>query len=372
MLMGVPVVWPSNRPERILTWSDSRRWVVKRDWPGRRRSSQGWMSASESGMRGGTPSTTQPIAGPWLSPQVVKRKRWPKLLKDISGLRIEPLQELGDLGRRFGAQHADDVIAAVDVVNLAGDAGRQLAQEIESGAADIFGRDVALQRRVELVPFENIAKIADARRRQGLDRARGDGVDPDVLAAEVGGHIADAGFERRLGHAHDIVMRHHALGAVVGEGEQAAAVRHELDRPLRHRGEGVAGDVEREGEVLAAGIDVLALELVLVREGDGVDDEVHAAPAFGDGGEYGVDAGIVGDIAGNHEVDADRFRQGHDPLAECLALVGEGQFGAVGGGGARDTPGDRPFVGDAHDEAALASHQPALLTHQIPAGTKEY
>ena len=31
-------------------------------------------------MRGGTPSTTTPIAGPWLSPQVVKRNSVPKLL----------------------------------------------------------------------------------------------------------------------------------------------------------------------------------------------------------------------------------------------------------------------------------------------------
>jgi hypothetical protein len=31
-------------------------------------------------MRDGVPSTTQPIAGPWLSPQVVKRKIVPKLL----------------------------------------------------------------------------------------------------------------------------------------------------------------------------------------------------------------------------------------------------------------------------------------------------
>ena len=38
-------------------------------------------------MRGGQPSTTQPIAGPWLSPQVVKRKRWPKLLWLTASLR---------------------------------------------------------------------------------------------------------------------------------------------------------------------------------------------------------------------------------------------------------------------------------------------
>ena len=45
--------------------------VVTFDWPGRGRSSQCWMSGSARGRRGGTPSTAQPIAGAWLSPQVV-------------------------------------------------------------------------------------------------------------------------------------------------------------------------------------------------------------------------------------------------------------------------------------------------------------
>src|SRR5262245_45145361 len=41
------------------------------------------MSSLVSGMPGGQPSTTQPIAGPWLSPQVVTRNRWPKVLWDM-------------------------------------------------------------------------------------------------------------------------------------------------------------------------------------------------------------------------------------------------------------------------------------------------
>ena len=46
------------------------------------------MSASDSGSREGTPSTTAPMAGPWLSPQVVMRRRVPKLLPamDFAGL----------------------------------------------------------------------------------------------------------------------------------------------------------------------------------------------------------------------------------------------------------------------------------------------
>src|SRR5262249_35073537 len=41
------------------------------------------MAVWVSGMRAGQPSTTQPIAGPWLSPKVVTLKRWPKVLNDI-------------------------------------------------------------------------------------------------------------------------------------------------------------------------------------------------------------------------------------------------------------------------------------------------
>ncbi len=83
--MGAPVVtcWPASllkTPERIFTASGSRRCVTNRDWPGLRLSRNAWISFASSAMPGGQPSTTQPIAGPWLSPQVVMRKRCPKVL----------------------------------------------------------------------------------------------------------------------------------------------------------------------------------------------------------------------------------------------------------------------------------------------------
>ena len=79
MQMGVPRVLPPNVPERICTVSGSRRGDTMRDWPGRRRSRSGWMSASESLRRGGQPSTITPTPPPWDSPHVVMRKRWPKV-----------------------------------------------------------------------------------------------------------------------------------------------------------------------------------------------------------------------------------------------------------------------------------------------------
>ncbi len=55
-----------------------------RDWPGLRRSSSAWIWAGVKRIPGGHPSTTQPSAGPWLSPQVVTRKRWPNVLCDMA------------------------------------------------------------------------------------------------------------------------------------------------------------------------------------------------------------------------------------------------------------------------------------------------
>ena len=72
------------------------------------------MISSERGRRGGTPSTTQPIPGPWLSPKLVKENSFPKLLSDMSDDR--------DI-RRVDGFHANDMVAAIHMVGLAGDTG---------------------------------------------------------------------------------------------------------------------------------------------------------------------------------------------------------------------------------------------------------
>ena len=51
-------------------------------------------------------------------------------------------------------------------------------------------RDVAPQRRIIFIPSEDIAQVADAGGGKRLDRSRRDGVDADVLDAEIGGEIA--------------------------------------------------------------------------------------------------------------------------------------------------------------------------------------
>ena len=92
----LPAASSVNTPETIRTVSGSRRWVVKRDWPGLRLSRKAWISPSDNGIPGGQPSTTQPIAAPWLSPQVVTRKQMPECVvrhgTAISLFAVQPMQ----------------------------------------------------------------------------------------------------------------------------------------------------------------------------------------------------------------------------------------------------------------------------------------
>ena len=52
----------------------------------------------------------------------------------------------------------------------------------------------------------------------------------------------------------------------------------------------------------------------------------------------------------------------HPPL-EAVALIGEGELGAVRGEGARDAPGDRMVVGDAEDQRPSACEESGLPHH---------
>ncbi len=48
-----------------------------------------------------------------------------------------------------------------------------------------------------------------------------------LLRAQFGGEVADFGFERGFGDAHDVVIFHDARGAEIGEGHDGAAVGHQ-------------------------------------------------------------------------------------------------------------------------------------------------
>ena len=65
---------------------------------------------------------------------------------------------------------ADHMITGIDMQDFAGDAPRHGRKQKGGTFANLFNRYRAPQRRIIFVPFENIAKIADAGRGEGLDR----------------------------------------------------------------------------------------------------------------------------------------------------------------------------------------------------------
>src|SRR4030095_5762063 len=161
MLMGVPSVTPSKTPDRICTVSVSLRWVVIALWPGTRRSRSGWMSASDSGKRGGQPSTTAPMPAPCDSPHVVTRKSWPQVFPTARGYRSpRGLQTQGDVEGRgvagpAGGGHDEELSAAVaeEAVTLVAQAPLAALRVGLEGVDAIVDRVVEVDLRGELLPL---------------------------------------------------------------------------------------------------------------------------------------------------------------------------------------------------------------------------
>ena len=91
-----------------------------------------------------------------------------------------------------------DVEAAVDEGDFAGDGRGERGAEEDGGAADLFLLDVAVERGAVGDGVEDGGEVADAAGGEGVDGAGGDGVDADFLRAELGGEVADGGFEPAL------------------------------------------------------------------------------------------------------------------------------------------------------------------------------
>ena len=83
------------------------------------------------------------------------------MVPDIASVRYAVLMSGG-----VDRLHADDIVAGIDMVGLAGDAGGEVGEQIEPGAADLIEGDVAPQRRVVLVPLQDVAEVADAATRR--------------------------------------------------------------------------------------------------------------------------------------------------------------------------------------------------------------
>ena len=255
-------------------------------------------------------------------------------------------------------------------MDLAGDAAREITQQIERGAAELIERHASPQWRVPLLIGEHETGIADTGAGQRADRPGRYRVHANRVAAEIDSQVAHRCFQRRLGEPHGVVVRHRSRPTVVGERDHRAAVGHQRRGALGRLGERETRNQHGADEVRARRVGVAALELAFVGERDRVHQEIKPAPFLADRLKHLVDGCAVFDIAGQHQLGTKCLRERPHPLAECLALIGEAERRAMCCQTSRDAPGDRVVVGDPHDQPALALHQSLHeKPHNSPAAT---
>src|SRR5712664_1950154 len=119
---------------------------------------------------------------------------------------------------------ASDGAAGID--DLSSNASCAVAREKNPSRAQFRRLTASLQGRPFLVMFQHRHETADATRCQGVDWAGRNTIHSDFLRPEVVGKITSTGFEGGFGYAHDVVMRHDFLSAVVGHRDNASAIRH--------------------------------------------------------------------------------------------------------------------------------------------------
>ncbi len=150
-----------------------------------------------------------------------------------------------DVGR-VGMLHADDVVAGIDMMHFAGDAARQVGEQIHRRVAHLLDRHGAPQRRVVFVPLRGCSGSRRCRTAASVLIGPAEmALTRMFLLAEIGGEIAHRRLERGLGDAHDVVVRHPLLGAVIGEREQQPPFVISFSARCAIAGERIAADQHR-------------------------------------------------------------------------------------------------------------------------------
>src|SRR5882724_12934099 len=115
-----------------------------------------------------------------------------------------------------------NVVAAIDVNSFTGDAGAAGREEECGGGADFASVNVAAQRSAFGVALEHVAEAGDAAGGERFERAGGNGVDANILGAEIAGEITNAGLERSFGDAHDVIFWNDFFRAKVAQRDDSA------------------------------------------------------------------------------------------------------------------------------------------------------
>src|SRR5215471_9714108 len=139
----------------------------------------------------------------------------------------------------FHILKAHDVVSRVHVNGFAGYSGAEIGGQEQSSIAHFSRFDVAFQRRALGLSFQHFAETSHCASRQSLDWTGRNGIHTDLPWSETVSQVTDAGFERRLGHAHHIVGGHDFFRSEIRKRHNAAAVGHHRRHCPRERNQGI-------------------------------------------------------------------------------------------------------------------------------------
>src|SRR5271163_3190992 len=179
-------------------------------------------------------------------------------------------------------------------------------------------------------------------------------MDANALGAQFGGDVTHGTFQRRFGDAHDVVVLHHHLAAVIGHREQRAALAHQRLGEVRHADEGPARDVECGEKAITRYVDNTSLQGFFRRERDGMHHEIEMSPRLGDALENRLHLAGLAHIERQHDRRFEFARQRLDVFFGLFVEISYREFGAEGAERLGTAPGDRLIVGDPDNEALLA------------------
>ena len=116
----------------------------------------------------------------------------------------------------------------------------------------------------------------------------------------------------------------------------------------------MAGDVHGQGKPLGAAVDDAAVQILLGRKRDRMQQEVATAPSAAIRSKARFQLAWNANVAGEEDLAADCLAHRADMRLRLVVEIGDGERGTGSGEGARTACGNARLVGDADHEAALA------------------
>src|SRR5271157_1941467 len=182
----------------------------------------------------------------------------------------------------------------------------------------------------------------------------------DAFRPKLRGDVSDRSLQRGFDGTHEIVVFDDLFRTVEGDREQASASRHEGLGQARHANERMARNVHGEREAGLRAIGDPAVQILLRREGDRMQQKIEPAPPLADPREPRLKLPWFAHVASDDDRALEFFGQWADVRLRLRIEIGDGEVCAGIAQRLRTAIGDAVLVGDTGDEPFFAMERHAL------------